>query len=909
MNCPLPLRHVRPDFTRARARSALTVALALLASSGARAENGTWIGAGSPLNWDTAENWAGGVVADGANSTADFSAADISLYTVVQLTAPRTIGNLTFGDSNLATPGSWNIGNNDVSTNVLTLSGSAPTITVPDLGVGQNVSISANLAGSGGLTKAGSGTLISFGGKAYSGPTLITGGTFVTTNTIPGGTTPETGTLTVSSGATLEFRAIFGEIAIRPATISGSGTILKTGAGMLTLAGGAGGVAGSGALSLGAGGLIDIREGSFRLGNYNSQANTMAGNSAAVVVASGATLNFDSTNGVIGSLAGAGTVSAGYYGPRSITVGTNNTSTTFSGAIATNASLYNAQSSPTLIKTGNGALTLTGSVNIRSAFGQNVLTVGGGTVESPSTLNLHMTGASQIGVIEVGGSGNGVSFGNAQTDNVVVSQTGGTITTPLLNVGRQGTTTYSLGGTALVKAFDLRLAETGPFNGTGAVTLNIADSAELRVIAGGTALMGQYYGRPLVVNQSGGVFGFYEDLDGNVRGGAGSLAFRSANTAVTYNLNGGTLSLPSLTRTEAGGGSGGGNGVFNLNGGTLQLTSSAFSVPDGEANALPFFTFNVREGGATFDPYGQSITFNVPLRHAGAATLDGGVTVAGTNGGGGLTLSAANTYTGDTVINAGSTLVLSSTGRLAFSLGANGVGTELRGAGSVTLDGTFVIDRSAADLTNGNSWQLVANSTLSETYGETFSLSGFTQSADVWTLVDGANTWTFSEATGVLSLQSPVSTTPYTAWASANGLAGADVAASADPDHDGANNLLEYALDGDPLLADGTLTHSRVLNIAGTPYLTLTIAVRGGANFTGTTALASAPIDGVTYSVEGATDLSALWNAAVVEATGTEVAAFQATLPALSSGWTYRTFRPAAALSSTARIFLRARVE
>src|SRR5262249_30172758 len=152
---------------------ALALAFTLLAAEGARAANGTWIGATSPLSWDASANWAGGIVADGAGFTADFSAADISLYTVVNLDSPRTIGNLLFGDSNLATPGSWNISDNGNSANVLSLSGTSPTITVPDLGTGQNVSISAAIAGSGGLTKAGAGTLISYGSKSYTGDTLI----------------------------------------------------------------------------------------------------------------------------------------------------------------------------------------------------------------------------------------------------------------------------------------------------------------------------------------------------------------------------------------------------------------------------------------------------------------------------------------------------------------------------------------------------------------------------------------------------------------------------------------------------------------------------------------------------------------------------------------------------------------
>lgn len=895
--------------TSVRARSMLLAAFALLAAETAHAANGTWARSDTPLAWDDAANWSGSVIADGAGFTADFGAVDINAYTVVNLASSRTIGNIIFGDSDLTTPGSWNIGNNGVVANVLTLSGTSPTITVPNLGSGQNVSISANLTGTGGLTKAGAGTLISFGTKTYTGDTIINSGSFVTTNVIPGGNDTARTALTIATGATLEFRAIYGDIPVRPSNITGGGKILKTGTGMLTYAGVQGGATGSNVLSLSSGGVIDIREGSVRLGNYNSQANSMAGNLAALIMATGTTLNIDSTNAVVGSLAGAGTITGGYYYPRTITIGADNTDTTFAGTFATNAALYNADSSPNIIKTGQGTLTLTGAANIRSVSGNDVLRVTGGTALKPSTLNLNFTAPSAIGYIISGANGGNANLAPVSTDNVVVDHSAGTLAVSQLNIGNVGTATYTARGNANIDAFTFTLGFTGPTTGTGAATLNVADNAQIRIFSNRSIVMGQYYGRPVTVNQTGGFVGLYSGI-ATTLGGTGSLAFKSANTAATYNLAGGTLSIPAITRDALGSGAGGGNGILNFNGGTLQITSADFSVPDGIENELPLVTCNVKESGATIDPYGLAVTFNVPLRHSGSAAFDGGLKVAGTNGGGSLTLSAANTYNGDTVVNSGD-LTLANTGQLAFTLGANGVGTRLRGTGNVTLDGTFVIDRTGANLTNGNTWQLVANSTLNETYGPMFTVAGFTENNNVWTLVDGSKTWTFSEATGVLSLQSATAATPYASWAAAKGLdgiAGRDPATSANPDHDAFSNLLEFAFDGNPLASDGSLTQARSLSIGGTTCLTLTIATRTGAQFSGTSAQVSGTIDGVTYTVEASSDLSA-WTVPVVEATGAEVAALQAGLPALDNGWTYRTFRPAAALATTPRIFLRARAE
>ena len=75
-------------------------------------------------------------------------------------------------------------------------------------------------------------------------------------------------------------------------------------------------------------------------------------------------------------------------------------------------------------------------------------------------------------------------------------------------------------------------------------------------------------------------------------------------------------------------------------------------------------------------------------------------------------------------------------------------------------------------------------------------MAGFTQAANVWTMVDGANTWTFTEATGVLSLAVGGAGGSYSTWAAANGISGEP--ASEDHDKDGLSNLMEYALGKSP---------------------------------------------------------------------------------------------------------------
>jgi hypothetical protein len=87
----------------------------------------------------------------------------------------------------------------------------------------------------------------------------------------------------------------------------------------------------------------------------------------------------------------------------------------------------------------------------------------------------------------------------------------------------------------------------------------------------------------------------------------------------------------------------------------------------------------------------------------------------------------------------------------------------------------------------------------------------FAKSGDVWTRVDGSKTWTFSQATGVLSLAVAGGTSNYSTWATANGISGQP--ASGDHDHDGLTNLVEYALGKSPTASSvpaGTYSGSAV---------------------------------------------------------------------------------------------------
>ena len=143
---------------------------------------------------------------------------------------------------------------------------------------------------------------------------------------------------------------------------------------------------------------------------------------------------------------------------------------------------------------------------------------------------------------------------------------------------------------------------------------------------------------------------------------------------------------------------------------------------------------------------------------------------------------------------------------------------------------------------------------------------------------------------------------PFPTWISTFTFApGADLTKGGDPDGDGMNNLLEFALDGDPSSGNST---GKLLQKIDAGYLTLTLPVRTGATFSGSGPVsASLMTDGMIYQIEGGDNL-------VEFASGvTElVPALAAGLPTLNAGWEYRSFRLTTPVATNGKGFLRCKI-
>jgi autotransporter-associated beta strand protein len=219
-----------------------------------------------------------------------------------------------------------------------------------------------------------------------------------------------------------------------------------------------------------------------------------------------------------------------------------------------------------------------------------------------------------------------------------------------------------------------------------------------------------------VVNQIGGAVTFFSDA-GVTLGGTGNLDLNYAGTffsSSTYNLNGGTLTVPQIIVSGTLG-----SGIFNFNGGTLKPTASTTTFMQGLTHAY------VNAGGAIIDTAGKNITIGQLLEDSG-----GGLTK---NGAGTLTLSGGYNYTGPTVVNAGTlsldTAQTSAVNTLAvtnaaLSLSLNN-GSSSLSVGTVVFNGSTALNLNFGTATAPSATAINANGyTVSVTGTNTINITG-----------------------------------------------------------------------------------------------------------------------------------------------------------------------------------------
>jgi fibronectin-binding autotransporter adhesin len=230
---------------------------------------------------------------------------------------------------------------------------------------GTSLTITGAGTGAGMLTKTGAGTLILTGANNYTGGTTIAAGIL---QIGAGGATGALGTGAVVDNGALVYNLT--AAATVSNVISGTGGITKLGTSSLTL---------SGANTYT--GPTTVSTGSLLAGNASA-----FGTNSAVTLPTGATLSLNGNSVAIGSLTGTGgTVNDNTTANATLTVGGDNTSTTYGGTIVNGSTGTLA-----LSKTGIGTLTLTGTD-----------TYTGGTTVSNGTLGVASDGALGTGAVTI----------------------------------------------------------------------------------------------------------------------------------------------------------------------------------------------------------------------------------------------------------------------------------------------------------------------------------------------------------------------------------------------------------------------------------------------------------------------------------------------------------------------------
>lgn len=522
-------------------------------------------------------------------------------------------------------------------------------------------------------------------------------------------------------------------------------------------------------------------------------------------------------------------------------------------------------------QTGSGSLRVGG---VATPNGNMLVGLDNGTV---STWNINTTGTAQSGGIFAGCNGaatgiinmtagtvdasgeiqvGGSFFGNGGTGQL--NMTGGTITANIVGFARGNNNVAAVSGTGVISGGTLNsrqwftLGFAGSSSNNASVTQN-GGTINVNTSGGGLLEMGVFdattnlftlnsgsvnlqnnaaigFGQggnhtgTSTFTQNGGAVTFFSD-GGTTIGGTGSLNLGNGGSTgnYAYNLNGGTLTIPSISK--AGGGA---SGSFNFNGGILVAAGSTATFLQDLTAA------NILNGGAIINTNGSDVTIAQPLLDAGT----GGLTKQGA---GTLTLAGTNTYDGNTSISSGGRLVLADNASLRFVPGPSGVSNRITGSGSLQLDGDFFIDLAGASTTPGGSWTLVDVGSLTETYGSTFTVSGWTESSPgVW--ISPAAPYRFTEATGLLEVvngdldgdgmadsfeQGIIAANPVDGINTIN-----DVLPQADFDGDGTNNLTEFRLGLDPTNAnsrffitstDGDLSDGYTVNWQGKAGVTFKV--------------------------------------------------------------------------------------
>jgi fibronectin-binding autotransporter adhesin len=572
-----------------------------------------------------------------------------------------------------------------------------------------------NITGAGSVTKNGAGTLTLSGVNSYVGGTTVSGGGLTgTTGSLQGG---------IVNNAAVTFDQ--GGDGIYAGNMSGSGTLTKTGAGVVTVTGtnsysggttvSAGGLIGTTASLQGA--ILNNSAVTFDQGNVGTYAGdltgsgTLAKSGAGTVTLSGTNSYSGGTTVIAGGLTGTTTSLQGNIANSGVVTFDQSSTGTYSG---------NLSGSGSLAKSGSGTLTLggtnshSGSTTVNagtlvagnaSSLGSSVVTIKGGSLLADSGLTI----SNNIVADAVTNSAFTATY-NFTAGNTVALTTGTGFTA--IDLTRGNYNGIPTGSDALPSTTSAAGTGSGTFNAPIAAvggTLNTATSAYFEFALDATTASS------VTLND-------ISFLSRSTSSGPLAYTLRSSADGYTADIATGAFLANSVYAAESNTGLGINGDLITYrlfgSGGTAaaSVTSSSSNwriddlVLSGTTQTAGTATIGgISSTGTTTYSGGVSLVSNAVLSAAsgGSTAFTGVISGSGsitTSGGGQVTLSGSNTYSGTTTISAGK-----------LALGASNVipGTQVVLSGGTLLTEGFSNTTSATlKLSSGSIIDLSNNSSV-----------------------------------------------------------------------------------------------------------------------------------------------------------------------------------------------------
>jgi autotransporter-associated beta strand protein len=600
-----PSSSIGPILTGSIARFSILAAAATALSLEAHGQSGFWTSAISG-DWSNGANWMGGVIADGADNTADFNSIDAVNDVTVRLDSPRTIGSLIFGDTAIASPAGWFLNDNGSTANILTLQGATSSITVNTLAAGKSATISATVAGAD-INKLGDGNLVLAGANTFTGNLNINAGGVTLT------------------GSNANARALFMR-GVSSITIDSGGSLATTN-NFSSMGVAAGDVA---TVTIKGTGSLTAGDADFNVSDTNGSQGTLSvQDSAALSVAGQLFVSKNQNTSASLNLSG-GTINAN----RNLIVGqgagSDGNVTVTGGSLVVNgeSQIGNEPGGNAHFIQSGGTVSGNNWFVIGRFGGTGVYDMTGGTLSKVGDNNFIIgdagNGQASNGTLNLSGNAN-VSINNelwvgqaaAGTGTLAMSGNSSLSTGNWLAVGREGATgTVNISGGTLTKGgANNSHFIVGSLGGRGTVnqsggTVNTVGSGEIRLGEGASTALWDLSGGTITtdglqVAWAGGANEFRIRNSGSIA--TAFLTVGASGTGVV-NQSGGTVAITGNLDVQ-----GGGTGTYNLTGGSLSVNGNI----DGTNGT---FTFT---GGKITRSSPGIITFNGNLTTGtGLAVLD-----------------------------------------------------------------------------------------------------------------------------------------------------------------------------------------------------------------------------------------------------------------------------------------------